>query len=252
MDPLRIWIGWDPREDEAYRVCAQSIEHHATQPVEIMPLRLGDLQAAGVYTRSSMVADSGQLWDVLSGAPMSTEFSLSRFLVPFLAGFKGWALFVDCDFLFRRDVAELFARAESQYAVQVVKHCHVPREFIKMDGRAQVRYERKNWSSLMLWNCGHELARRLEPDWFNQATGAQLHRFEWMPDGAIGELPGDWNWLALREPSAVHFTEGVPTMPGYEGVPFADEYRDYLSRLADAAPTASTSASSVSVPAGQK
>jgi hypothetical protein len=251
MNPLRVWIGYDPREDEAYRVCKASIERHTSVPVDIRLLRLDELREAGLYTRATQVAENGQLWDVLSGAPMSTEFSLSRFLVPHLADYYGQALFVDCDFLFRRDINDLFLCASGNYAVQVVKHCHVPREFVKMDGRHQVRYERKNWSSLMLWNCGHPAAW-LSPQRFNELRGSYLHRFEWIPDEYIGELAGDWNWLALTEPSAVHFTEGVPTMPGYQHVPFADEYRYYLSRLDEKAPIAMASTTKVIVGAGQK
>ena len=227
MEPLRIFIGWDPRETQAYAVCYNSILEHASQPVKIEPLVLADLEQAGLYRRPKIVKEGGQLWDVISDAPMSTEVSLTRFLVPHLAGHKGWALFVDCDFLFRRDVAELFQWATDDHAVMVVKHCHVPAEAIKMDGRQQTSYWRKNWSSLMLWNCGHQAVKELTVDRVNLWTGKALHGFAWLQDHQIGELPGEWNWLSLKNPAAVHFTEGVPDMPGYENVAFADEYRKY-------------------------
>lgn len=231
MEPLRVWVGYDPREDGAYRVCEASIRKHASQPVDVVPLKLGDLESAGLYTRQTAVRDGGQLWDVISGAPMSTEFSLSRFLVPYLAGYRGWAVFVDCDFVFRRDIAELFQWAREEYAVMVVKHCHVPAEAIKMDGRQQTAYWRKNHSSLMLLNCSHWATKQLTPDRVNTWTGRALHGFAWLQDGMIGDLPGEWNYLILKNPAAVHFTEGVPDMPGYEDIPFADEYRAYRQGL---------------------
>lgn len=251
MTPLRVWVGYDPREHAAWEVCRASIYRHASVPVDVQPLVLDELRAAGLYTRPTEVRDGGQLWDVISRAPMSTEFSLSRFLVPYLAGYRGWALFCDCDFLFRCDVAELFSAGDDACAVHVVKHNHQPRETAKMDGRMQTRYARKNWSSLMLWNCAHVGAQFLTPHRANNMRGADLHGLEWLMPSEIGALAGDWNYLVLRDPSAVHFTEGTPDMPTHEAQPFADEWRSYLSDATNAPITSSANAA-VADAAGQK
>lgn len=227
MTPLRVFIGFDGREMAAYQVAEASLRRHASRPVVVEPLVLEQLRWKGLYTRAHSVRE-GRLWDDLSGAPMATEFALTRFLVPVLAGFEGWALFVDCDFLFRADVAELFALADQSKAVMVVKHDHRPPEAIKMDGQAQLLYPRKNWSSLMLFNCAH-YAHAGQAERVNRWTGLQLHGFEWLKDDQIGSLPGAWNWLEM-EPKAVHFTRGCPDMPGYERVAFADEWRGELAR----------------------
>jgi lipopolysaccharide biosynthesis glycosyltransferase len=233
MSPLRIYIGYDTRELEAYHVAAASIRRHASRPVEVQPLVLDVLRTAGLYTRRTRRGEDGRLFDEISGKPMSTEFALTRFLVPKLAGYQGWALYADCDFLFRADVAELFDMAEEQYAVMVVKHNHQPGEAVKMDNQVQLAYPRKNWSSLVLWNCGH---------WIHDGqvsrvarwAGIHLHQFNWIADERIGDLPEAWNWLEGVsapdiEPKAVHFTRGTPAMPGYENVAFASEWKEELA-----------------------
>jgi lipopolysaccharide biosynthesis glycosyltransferase len=157
--------------------------------------------------------------DHLSGAPQSTEFATSRFLVPFLHR-KGWCLFTDCDVVFLGDISELFALADSRYAVQVVKHQHNPVESVKMDGQAQTSYDRKNWSSVVLWNCDHPAHHRLTLGMVNWWPGACLHRFCWLKDDEIGSLPNEWNWLVgvqpkPADPKIAHFTLGGPFLPGW-------------------------------------
>jgi hypothetical protein len=230
---MKVFIGFDGRERDAYLVAAHSLRKHASCSLSIEPIILEPMRWKRLYTRPHEMRD-GRLWDVISNAPMSTEFALTRFLVPHLMGYRGWALFVDCDFLFRRDVAELFRRADPTKAVQVVQHAHDPKDELKMDGQIQTRYARKNWSSLVLWNCAHEAhAGTLER--VNRWRGLSLHQFRWIQDAELGDLPRGWNWLEgtsqLKlwgepvDPAAVHFTRGTPDMPGYEQVAFADEWR---------------------------
>lgn len=236
---MKVFIGWDPREQDAWQVAAHSMRRRASIGLDIQPLMLRQLSGAGLYCRPTGI-HQGRLWDGISAAPMATEFALTRFLVPQLAGYRGWALFCDCDFLWRDDVAELFAFADERYAVMVVPHAHRPAEAVKMDGQVQTSYARKNWSSLMLVNCAH-LHHAGTLDRVNRWPGLWLHQFRWLPDEAIGFLPESWNWLegvsaAAPEPCAVHYTRGLPSMPGYERSAFADEWREELHASGKAAP----------------
>lgn len=196
---------------------------------------LSSLRERGLYTRPTSRKD-GRLWDEISEAPMATEFACSRFLVPHLAG-SGWALFMDCDMLVRSNLDRLFRLCDPSKAVMVVKHNHQPAEGVKMDGQAQTRYARKNWSSVMMFNCDHPANRKLTVDLVNSVPGRDLHRFCWLEDDQIGELSTEWNWLVGHsdpsiDPTIVHFTDGIPTMPGYENCAYADEWRDELERWA--------------------
>lgn len=243
MTVKKVFIGFDPREADAYAVAEASIKAHTSGQVQIHPIDLKYLRMEypqapylkPMYWRPTSRVD-GQLWDDISGAPMSTEFAISRFLVPHLAEYKGWALFMDCDMLIRSDLHNLFALADNKYAVMCVKHDYEPTEAVKMDGQAQSRYARKNWSSVMLFNCEHPSNKALHPQYVNAQPGRDLHRFAWLPDDQIGELEASWNWLVGHssqeiEPDIVHFTTGIPSMPGYENVPYADEWRDVLARI---------------------
>ena len=222
---MKICVGWDSRQENAYRVCAESIRRHTRAPVEIIPLKQEELRAGRFYWRAK---------DPLA----STEFTYTRFLVPHLTGYKGWALFVDSDFLFTADLAELFSLKDDRRAILCVKHDYRPPETSKMDGVVQTVYPRKNWSSLVLWNCGHPANRSLTPDVVNGQTGAFLHRFEWLEDSLIGEIPATWNWLEgwspLPEnglPKGIHFTRGGPWFENWQNVQFADLWRSELERL---------------------
>lgn len=223
MAPLRIFVGWDSREDIAYQVCKTSLEQHSSIPVQILPIRQSDLRARGVYTRGV---------DPLS----STEFSFTRFLTPYLAGYEGWAIFVDCDFLFRRDIAGILDYLDPSKALCCVKHDYTPPETTKMDGQQQTQYRRKNWSSFMLINCGHEQVRRLTPAVVNEESGLYLHRFNWLTDDVIGALPLTWNYLEgwhskadCDDPIAVHFTRGGPWFENYQDVEYGKEWSSISS-----------------------
>ena len=230
-----IWIGFDPREADAFAVARYSINRHLITPIPVRGVVLTDLRTGGLYNRPTSRKD-GRLWDEISDAPMATEFACSRFLVPRLAG-SGWALFMDCDMLVRTDLLKLFSFADPSKAVMVVKHNHQPPEGVKMDGQAQTRYARKNWSSVILWNVDHPANKALTTELVNSVPGRDLHRFCWLEDDYIGELDPKWNWLVGHSdpeisPAIVHFTDGIPTMAGYEDCAFADEWRAELERWA--------------------
>jgi lipopolysaccharide biosynthesis glycosyltransferase len=213
MSPIRVFIGFDGREDVAFSVLAHSIHRNASQPVSIAPVMLSQL--GGVYRR-----DVNPL--------QSTQFSFSRFLTPWLCGYEGWAVFMDCDMLVLDDIARLWALRDERYAVQVVKHVHVPKEDVKFLGAVQTKYEKKNWSSVMLMNCAKCTA--LTPEYVNTATGLQLHQFKWLDDDSlIGELPSRWNHLVGYDPprkdaSLVHYTIGGPYFEEYAQCEYAREW----------------------------
>lgn len=216
---LTVYIGYDPREEQAYRVAAASLRRRASIPVTVHPLRLDRLEAAGLYRRPYGWS-GGVMWDYTSQAPCSTEFAISRFLVPIIHQ-SGPALFVDCDVVFLGDVAELLALADPRYAVQVVQHQYAPAESTKMDGQPQTTYARKNWSSVMLFNTDHQANRRLRLHEINNAQGLWLHQFGWLRDAEIGALPPEWNWLVgvqPRPPSPrlAHLTLGGPWLQGWQ------------------------------------
>jgi lipopolysaccharide biosynthesis glycosyltransferase len=225
---MKIFVGYDSREDIAYQVCRHSIL--TRQPTaEVIPLKRQELINNGLYTREV---------DPLS----STEFTFTRFLVPHLMDYQGWALFCDCDFLFTIDVDEIFKCVDEKYAVMVVKHDYTPTEGTKMDGQKQLLYPRKNWSSLVLWNCGHPANQQLDLNTVNSETGAYLHRFQWLNDDEIGELSYAYNWLVnwYKEPEdgtpkVIHYTEGGPWFENYRhceyGYQWCLEYTEYQKTL---------------------
>lgn len=230
-----IWIGFDPREADGFAVTRHSIKRRLNTPIPIKGLVLDDLRAHGLYTRPTSIKDGG-LWDDISEAPMATQFACSRFLAPLLAG-SGWALFMDCDMLVRTDLQKLFDQADPTKAVMVVKHYHVPTDDVKMDNQVQTRYARKNWSSVCLFNVDHPSNRKLTYEVVNTVPGRDLHRFFWLEDDEIGELDISWNYLVgisppEIEPDIVHFTEGLPTVPGYENCEYANEWRAELTKWA--------------------
>ena len=244
MDMNRsIWIGFDPREAAAYAVARSSTKRRLTQPLAIRGVVLAALQEDGLYHRPIEWREGPTanriMWDTISDAPMSTQHANARFLVPHLAG-TGWALFMDGDVLVRGNVVRLFDGLDPAKAVYCVKHRHLPPAGVKMDGQEQTRYVRKNWSSVVVWNCQHPSNRTLTVEAVNSLAGRDLHRFVWLDDEEIGELDPKWNWLVrqsepltLNSPQIVHFTEGTPDMPGYEDDPYADEWRQELARWAD-------------------
>ena len=254
MNIANVYIGFDPRERAAYDVAVRSLLRHASIPVRVTPIVLSSLESQGILKRPRRILPPGRMmmigsgrnervvsseasplmWDDISGAPMTTEFAISRFAVPILAQ-TGWAAFFDCDFVFKADIAELFSLARDQYALMCVKHGELLEGGLKMDGKPQVPYARKNWSSAMLFNCNHPANRALTLDYLNRTKGRDLHRFAWLRDDLIGSLPLGWNWLVNVEPcpdevKAAHFTLGGPWLPGWAGAKYDDLW---LSSSAD-------------------
>lgn len=232
IEPLRIFIGFDGKESVAYHVLAHSILARASVPVQIAPLVQSSLRTAGLYTRER-------------GPTESTEFSLTRFLVPYLSGYYGRSLFLDCDMLCRVDVAEL----ESEWvgatmtaikkrlpdpAVLVCQHDYTPQEGTKFLGNVQTAYPKKNWSSVMYFQ--NDKCRALTPEYVNSATGLELHRFQWLrQDAEVAALPLAWNHLVgeyvpNREAKIVHWTLGGPYFPEYQDAEFAEEWRSERDR----------------------
>lgn len=241
--PLKIYVGYDSREDIAWQVCRHSLLRHASVPVEIHPLRQPALRELGLYTRAP-------------DGTASTEFSLTRFLTPYLAAHDGWSLFVDCDVLFTRDVAEVFTGLDDAKAIYCVQHDYVPAREVKMDGKAQTVYPRKNWSSFLLFNGANAHVRGLTPAIVNTAAPHYLHRFEWLPDAdLIGALDLEWNFLEgeyprpARTPANIHFTNGGPWFAHWQDVDFADLWRaeEQLYRDAQAGSMAAAGPRAVAV-----
>lgn len=245
MTVLPVYIGYDAREDAAYQVCRYSMVRKSSMPVYHMALKEKALRYTTLFNRPAWVEGTTRI-DGRDGKPFSTEFSFTRFLVPALTQYDGWALFCDCDFLFRGDVAELFAHADESKAAMVVKHDHNPVETVKMDGIAQTVYRRKNWSSLILWNCAHPSNKRLTVEAVNNQPGSWLHGFEWLGDDEIGDLPVSWNWLSGvspdlgHVPDAIHYTLGGPWFPDCQAMPYADLWmseRHHMLTMQDTRPT---------------
>ncbi|MDP6352317.1 MAG: glycosyltransferase [Alphaproteobacteria bacterium] len=229
-ETIPVYVGWDPRQDIAYQVCRHSLLARASWPVTVSPLTQDHLRATGFYWRDE---------DPLA----STAFTYTRFLVPTVAGFEDWALFCDSDFLWLGDVAELWALRDPRYAVMCVQHDYRPPETLKMDGRLQTRYPRKNWSSLMLVNCGHPANGPLTAVMANRESGRFLHRFKWLDDSLIGALPEKWNWLEgwcakpqVGTPRAIHYTRGGPWFADWQDVDYAEDWFDEERRYRDTLP----------------
>ncbi len=210
-----VFIGYDRQEIVAYHVLCQSILRHSTRPVRFTPISLATLEP--IFLRDG-------------SREQSTEFSFSRFLTPYLSRYAGWSLFLDCDMLARADIAELFALADDRYAMMVCQHDYIPKDEVKFLGRPQLRYARKNWSSVMLLN--NDRCRVLTPDYVRQASGLDLHQFRWLAsDDELGELPIEWNWLVGEydfNPKAriAHFTRGGPYFSDYKTSDYSDEWRE--------------------------
>jgi hypothetical protein len=225
--PLNVYIGLDKNIGAtAAAVCEKSIRAHASIPVSVTMLDQDWLRAVGLYHRQFYVENS-QFYDARDSRPFSTQFSFTRFLTPSLQP-SGWALFMDSDFMFRADIADLAALFDDQYSLMCVKHQYAPTDKTKMAGQLQQNYDRKNWSSLMAFNCDRN---HVTPFQVNSQPGSWLHQMRWLADSEIGEFPETWNWLDGHSkgdnPKVVHHTRGTPDLPGWEDVAYADEWRAY-------------------------
>ena len=220
MTPIPIFIGYDPREAVAYHTCVNSIIRQASQPIAIIPLALN------LFTDYKETHTDG-----------SNHFIYSRFLVPHLMGYAGWAIFMDGDMIVRDDIVKLWNLREMDKDVMVVKHDYKTRMPVKYLGAKNEDYPRKNWSSVILWNCANHPNKKLTPEFVQKATGAQLHRFTWIDDHRIGELPPEWNWLPDEygpnlDAKLLHYTLGTPCFHEFATTPQSDEWhREHM--LAD-------------------
>ena len=237
MKPLRLFIGWDPRDDVAAKVCRDSLLAHSTIPLNIKFLKLHELRKPG-FRRAYFVDENGQMYDAKDRKPFSTLFSFTRFFVPHLCNYdEEPALFMDGDFMVREDIKQLMDLYNPDLAVQCVMHEHKPTEYSKMDGVLQTVYDRKNWSSLMLFTPSR--CRELSAYTVNSSEGWWLHGMRWVQDDDIGPLPEAWNFLAgysnpAIQPKAVHFTGGTPDMELAVQSEFDKEWWGYAERHIDA------------------
>lgn len=200
---ISIVVGFDQREAVAYHVFCQSVISRSSVPIQFLPLAENTL-----YDYKEVHTDG------------SNKFIYSRFLTPYLMNFSGWAIFVDGDMICRADIAELWALRDESRAVQVVKHEYETKASKKYLGNKNENYPRKNWSSVILWNCSHPENRLLTPEFIQNKPGSYLHRFAWLKDAQIGALPIEWNWLAIEYPEnqnakLIHYTLGTPCFKDY-------------------------------------
>jgi len=210
---INIFIGYDEGEKIAYSVLSESIRQHSSEPVSITPLDLSTLR--NHFQRKKQ-------------ANQSTEFAFSRFMVPYLCGYKGWAIFMDCDMLLRTDINKLWMLKDEDYAVMCCKHDYVPNQNAKFRGAKNEPFPKKNWSSMMMMN--NAKCKGLTLPYVNEATGLDLHQFKWLEsEKEIGALPKTWNWLVSEydynaKADNVHFTLGGPYFKGYEKSDYANEW----------------------------
>jgi len=239
---LQVFIGYDAREYEAFDVARKSLAMHNYNYnylyySSVNKICIRDCRKEGLYYRPTSMRD-GQLYDDISQAPMATEFALTRFLVPELAGDSDdrWALFMDCDVLVRCDILDIMKHADSKYAVMCVKHDIDHGTGTKMRGYKQTQYARKNWSSVMLWNLDHPANKRLTVEHVNTCKGLWLHQLSWLEDHEIGKLPYEWNHLVGLLPEnenakIVHYTLGTPNLAGYEDCEYSNEWKVEFKRF---------------------
>ena len=221
VEKIPIYIGYDEVESGAFWTCAASILEHTSKAVEIIPLKRGLLPLSRPRHPKQ-----------------SNDFAFTRWLVPYLQNYSGYGIFIDCDFLFLRDIADLWYLRDSRFAVQVCKHLGESfKNGTKYLGTEQTVYDKKCWSSLMLFNCSHRATQRLSPEYIDRVDGLDLHQFKWLDTAdQIGAIPLEWNWLVGHYPikdglNAVHYTEGGPYFKDYKDCDFAEEWWAQFNRM---------------------
>ena len=216
-----IVVGFDQRESVAYHTFTQSVIENSTIPVRFLPLSMSSL------SNYKEVHKDG-----------SNEFIYSRFLVPYMMNFKGWAIYADGDMVCLEDIKKLWNLRDNKYAVQVVKHDYKTKITEKYWGNKNEDYPRKNWSSLILWNCEHKSHKVLTPDFIENQSGAFLHRFSWIKDEEIGSIDKEWNWLAMEYEEKesiklIHYTIGTPCFKEYEKTSLSSYWKKSFSNMLD-------------------
>jgi lipopolysaccharide biosynthesis glycosyltransferase len=212
---ISVYLGYDHRETVSYHVGTQSILSRSSKPVTVAPLMLSQLE--GIFTRDK-------------DAKQTTDFSFTRFLVPYLNNYEGWSLFMDCDILMLDDIAKLWELRDDKYAVMCVKHDHQPKETVKFLGQVQSSYPKKNWSSVMLFN--NAKCKALTPDYVNTASGLDLHRFNWLEnEDLVGAIPPRWNHLVdyqeaepIENLSNLHYTIGGPWFEDFKNCGYSEPW----------------------------
>lgn len=215
----RIYIGYDNKEPIAFNVCSNSIIQNSHQPISIVPLSLQLLES--VYTEYHTDG--------------SNSFTYTRFLVPFQEKFNGWVLYIDGDMVLKDDITKIWDYIDESKAVIVVKHDYETKMNKKYFGSTNENYPRKNWSSVILWNCGHHKNHFLTPEFVQSSTGAFLHRFSWLDDSEIGEIPIEWNWIPDEfginlKANLLHFTLGIPCIDQFKDSPMAEYWNKEYER----------------------
>lgn len=212
---INLYVGYDEREAIAYHVFCHSVIKNTSIPVKITPLVLSQLKEFNETHQDR-----------------SNDFVYSRFLTPYLNEFDGWAIFADGDMICQADLKELIGMADPNKALMVVKHDYQTKASIKYLGNINENYPRKNWSSVILWNCSHPKHKILTPEFVSNQTGKFLHRFSWLDDNDIGELPVEWNWLACEyekntDAKLIHYTLGTPCFKDFRDTDMAEIWYDY-------------------------
>jgi len=220
-EKINIVVGFDQRESVAYHTFTQSIIEKASLPVSFMPLAINTLRD---YEETH--------------TDKSNDFIYSRFLTPYLNDYRGWAIFADGDMICQTDIKELWDLTDESKALLVVKHDYQTKAHQKYLGNINENYPRKNWSSLILWNCSHPKHKILTPDFVANQTGKYLHRFSWLDDNDIGELPKEWNWLAIEYPEnnkakLIHYTLGTPCFKDYQKSEMSELWHKAQKRILD-------------------
>lgn len=221
LNKVTIVVGFDQREAIAYHTFCQSVLEKASIPVQFIPLAENTLNG---YKETHTDG--------------SNRFIYSRFLTPYLCGFDGWAIFADGDMICQADIKELWDLRDQSKAVQVVQHDYQTKAHKKYLGNKNENYPRKNWSSVILWNCAHPAHRVLTPEFIQKQTGAYLHRFSWLTDAQIGSLPKSWNWLAIEyednpQANLIHYTLGTPCFKEYSETSMANVWHEARCRVND-------------------
>ena len=218
---IRIFIGYDPNEIIAWHVLTHSILKHSTSPVAFIPIAKHHIK--GLYNKPKQGYES-------------TEFSITRFLTPYLSNYEGWSIFLDCDMLVTVDITKLWNLRDDNYSVMCTKHNYKPSTDIKFLKQKQTKYEKKNWSSVMLFN--NDKCRSLTPKVVNNKSGIYLHQFKWLNnDNEIGSIPLEWNFLVGEEnytnkiPKLIHYTLGGPYFPDYKNVDYAEIWNNYYNSM---------------------
>jgi lipopolysaccharide biosynthesis glycosyltransferase len=221
IEQIKIVVGFDQREAVAYHTFCQSIIERSSLPVSFIPLAINTLKD---YKETHL--------------DKSNDFIYSRFLTPFLLNFDGWAIFADGDMICQADIKDLYDLKDESKALLVVKHNYETKVHQKYLGNINENYPRKNWSSVILWNCKHPKHKVLTPDFIANQTGKYLHRFNWLNDEDIGELPIEWNWLAIEYPEntkakLIHYTLGTPCFKDYKNSEMSKVWHDNQKRILD-------------------